>query len=163
MEISLVRIDDRLIHGQVATDWAKFSKCNRIIVSSDQVAEDTLRKSLLLSIVPPGLKANIITIDKTIEAYHNPKNYEVKALVLLTCPQDAVRLIDGGVDINFINVGGMSYKTGKKQITAAVSVNQEDIDSFMLLNEKKVALKISMLSSDHAIDLVEKLKEEKII
>lgn len=163
MELSLVRIDDRLIHGQVATDWAKYSKCNRIIVSSDQVAEDTLRKSLLLSIVPPGLKANIITIDKTIEAYHNPKNNGVKALMLLTCPKDAVRLFDGGVDINSINVGGMSYKTGKKQITAAVSVDQEDVNSFMKLNERKVALEIRMLSSDHAIDLVEKLREQNII
>ena len=56
MEIAFCRIDDRLIHGQVATVWSKVTGCNRIMCCSDEVAKDELRKKLLLQVVPPGLK-----------------------------------------------------------------------------------------------------------
>lgn len=158
MEISLVRIDDRLIHGQIVTDWVKYCKCNRIIVANDQVAADVMRKSLLLSIVPPGLKANIITLKKTIEIYHSPKYHEMKALLLLTCPEDVLRLVENGVDIKYVNIGGMSFQNGKKQISAAVSVSPEDIDCFERLEQKNIKLEIKMLSSDHAVDFMQKLK-----
>ena len=54
MEIAFCRIDDRLIHGQVATVWSKVTGCNRIMCVSDEVAKDELRKKLLLQVVPPG-------------------------------------------------------------------------------------------------------------
>ena len=60
MDIRLVRIDDRLIHGQVATVWTRLSKAERIIVISDEVARDHLRKTLLRQVAPPGVKVNVI-------------------------------------------------------------------------------------------------------
>ena len=73
MKIGLARIDDRLIHGQVATVWTKESKCQRIMVCSDEVAEDNLRKTLLIQVAPPGVKSYVVSIDKAIGVYNNPK------------------------------------------------------------------------------------------
>ena len=72
MEIAFCRIDDRLIHGQVATVLSKVTCCNRIMCVSDEVAKDELRKKLLLQVVPPGLKGYVIPVDKAVEAYKNP-------------------------------------------------------------------------------------------
>lgn len=163
MEISLVRIDDRLIHGQVATVWTKVSKCNRIIACSDEVAADTLRKTLLLQVAPPGIKAYVLPIDKAIAAYKNPKYADFKTLFLFTNPTDVVRMVEGGVDIKSVNVGGMCYKEGKTQITGAVTVNQEDIDAFKKLHERGIELEIRKVASENKIDLMEKLKSLNLV
>ncbi|MCX7883468.1 MAG: mannose/fructose/sorbose PTS transporter subunit IIB [Caloramator sp.] len=157
MQIVLSRIDDRLIHGQVATIWSKETGCNRIIVVSDEVANDTLRKTLLVQVAPPGVKANVITIDKMIEIYNNPKYDSFKALLLFTNPADVLRIVEGGVDIKTVNIGGMSFKEGKKQITSAVSVDDKDIEAFKKLNEKGIELEIRKVPTDPKVDIMTKL------
>lgn len=157
MQIVLSRIDDRLIHGQVATIWSKETGCNRIIVVSDEVANDTLRKTLLVQVAPPGVKANVITIDKMIEIYSNPKYDSFKALLLFTNPTDVLRIVEGGVDIKTVNIGGMSFKEGKKQITSAVSVDDKDIEAFKKLNEKGIELEIRKVTTDSKVDIMTKL------
>lgn len=163
MEISLVRVDDRLIHGQVATVWTKVSKCNRIIACSDEVAKDDLRKTLLLQVAPPGIKAHVLPIDKAIAAYKNPKYDSFKTLFLFTNPADVVRMVEGGVPITSVNVGGMCYKEGKTQITGAVSVNQEDIDAFKKLHEKGIELELRKVASESKVNLMSKLDSLKLI
>jgi len=163
MEISFVRIDDRLIHGQVATVWTKDSGCNRIMAVSDEVAADDLRKQLVIQVSPPGIKAYVVTIEKAIEAYNNPKFDSFKTLFLFTNPTDVLRMVEGGVDIKSVNVGGMCYKAGDKQITNALCMNDVDIEAFKKLNELGIELEIRKLAKDTKIDMMEKLKELKLI
>lgn len=157
MEISLARIDDRLIHGQVATVWTKVSGCNRIFVCSDEVANDNLRKTLLLQVAPPGVKAHVLEIDKVIEVYKNPKYASFKTMFLFTNPTDVLRLVEGGVDIKSVNIGGMCFKEGKTQITGAVSVDKKDITAFKKLNEKGIELEIRKLASDPKVNIMTKI------
>ena len=163
MEVSFVRIDDRLIHGQVATIWSKESGCNRIMACSDEVAKDDLRKQLLLQVALPGIKAYVIPIKKAIEAYKNPKYDSYKTLFLFTNPTDVLRMIEGGVEINSVNVGGMCYKEGKKQITGAISVNETDIKAFKMINKMGIELEIRQVAKDSKINLMDKLKNLKLI
>ena len=163
MEISFVRIDDRLIHGQVATVWTKESGCNRIMAVSDEVAKDELRKQLVIQVSPPGIKAYVVSIEKAIEAYNNPKFDSFKTLFLFTNPTDALRMVQGGVDIKSINVGGMCYKDGTKQITSALCMSEADIESFKKLNELGIELEVRKLAKDPKINLMDRLKELKLI
>ena len=133
MNISLLRIDDRLIHGQVATSWAKAVKCEAIFAISDEVAEDALRRELLLQIAPAHLKAYVIPVEKAIKVYHNPKYAGKNILWLVTKPADVVRLVEGGVKIDKVNVGGMTYKDGNKQLSDAVTVGKADVEAFKKL------------------------------
>lgn len=158
MEISFVRIDDRLIHGQVATVWVKETKCNKIIAVSNEVAADTLRKTLLLQVAPPGIKAYVVTIAKAIEAYNNPKYNDFKTLFLFTNPTDVLRVVEGGVPFTSVNVGGMCFKEGKTQITGAVSVDKQDVEAFYKLHEKGIELEIRKVVSDPKINLINKLQ-----
>ena len=79
MNIVLARIDDRLIHGQVVTVWSKVTNCQRIIVCDDDVANDTIRATLLKQVAPAGIKSHVVTLDKAIRVYNNPK-YEQNIL-----------------------------------------------------------------------------------
>ncbi|XUO98979.1 PTS system mannose-specific EIIAB component [Lactiplantibacillus argentoratensis] len=95
MDIRLARIDSRLLHGQVATVWTKTVSPNRILVVSDEVAQDALRKILIVQAAPPGVKANVITVDKMIEIYQDSLFDEVKPLILTDTPQNMARLVAG--------------------------------------------------------------------
>jgi len=157
MIISLARIDDRLIHGQVATIWSKYTKCQRIIVCNDDVKKDSIRKILLEQVSPPGIRSNVLGIDEAIRVYNNPKYQDDRVLFLFTNPTDVVRMVEGGVAIKSVNIGGMSFKEGKKQITRVVSVDDTDIEAFKKLNEKGIELEIRKISSDSKVDLMSKL------
>ena len=157
MKISLARIDDRLIHGQVVTSWSKETKCERIIVCNDEVAADPIRKTLLEQVAPPGVKANVLNIEKAIRVYNNPKYADVNAMLLFTNPTDVLRLVEGGVPLKTVNIGGMSFKEGKKQITGTISVNDKDIEAFNKLNDLGIELEIRKVVADSKINLMSKL------
>ncbi len=158
MQIVLARIDDRLIHGQVATVWSKATNCQRIIVCDDEVAKDTIRATLLKQVAPPGIKSSVVDIEKAIRVYNNPKYASDKCLLLFTNPTSVLRMVEGGVPITTVNIGGMSFKEGKRQITNAVSVNDEDVASFKALHEKGIELEIRKVVSDSKVDLMSVLK-----
>lgn len=160
MIISLARIDDRLIHGQVVTVWSKVTKCQRIIVCNDEIANDELRKTLLTQVAPPGVKSHVVSIEKAVRVINNPKYEKDIVILLFTCPKDVLRLIDAGVSIKSVNIGGISYKEGKTQLTSAICVSPEDVQSFKALNDKKIELEIRKVASDqksYIMPLIEKM------
>ncbi|HFP1915763.1 TPA: PTS mannose transporter subunit IIAB [Escherichia coli] len=105
MVIGLARIDDRLIHGQVATRWTKETNVSRIIVVSDEVAADTVRKTLLTQVAPPGVTAHVVDVAKMIRVYNNPKYAGERVMLLFTNPTDVERLVEGGVKIGDMKTG----------------------------------------------------------
>lgn len=162
MIIALARVDDRLIHGQVATRWTKETGVKRIIVVSDEVANDNVRSTLLKQVAPPGVTAHVVDVAKCVRVYNNPKYSGERVMLLFTNPTDVKRLVEEGVDIKSVNIGGMAYHEGKTMVTNAVSLNQEDIDAFNYLNDKNIELEVRKVSSDSKIrmmDLINKLKK----
>lgn len=158
MKIVLARIDDRLIHGQVATVWSKVTGCQRIIVCDDDVAKDTIRATLLKQVAPAGIKSHVVDLDKAIRVYENPKYADDKCLLLFTNPTSVLYLVEHGVPITSVNIGGMSFKEGKHQITGAVSVDDKDIEAFKKLNEKGIELEIRKVDTDSKVMLMDVLK-----
>lgn len=159
MIIKLARIDDRLIHGQVATVWSRVSEVSRIIVVSDEVAADKVRVMLLKQVAPSGITVSVADVAKAKRVYDNPKYENDKVMLLFTNPTDVLRIVQLGVDIKSVNIGGMSFQKGKKQITKAISVNQKDIDSFKKLHELGLELEIRPVPDDRKKDLIKVLEE----
>ena len=100
-----VRIDSRLLHGQVATAWTKQLQPNRIIVVSDGVAHDNLRKTMIEQAAPPGVPANVVPISKMCEVVNDTRFGATKAFVIFENPEDLLACIEGGVDIKDVNIG----------------------------------------------------------
>src|SRR6476469_9865589 len=121
MPVVLLRIDGRLVHGQVVEGWLKSIRATSIVVASDHVAADETQMALYRLAVPQGTKLACLTLDETVAAWSSWKKDRV--LVLVSTPQDALALIQKGAKIESINVGGMHYREGRVQILKAVSVD----------------------------------------
>ncbi|MGY6090156.1 PTS mannose transporter subunit IIAB [Avibacterium paragallinarum] len=163
LTIGLARIDDRLIHGQVATRWTKESKVSRIVVVNDDVAKDSVRSTMLKSVAPPGVTAHVVGVDKMIRVYNNPEYAGERMMLLFTNPTDVLKLLEAGVDMKSINIGGMAYKDGKKMITSAVSVDDKDIDAFKAIDAMGVELDVRKVSNDSRQYMMDLLKKNNLV
>lgn len=155
MKIGLARIDDRLIHGQVATRWTKETGVSRIIVISDEVANDHVRKTLLTQVAPPGVTAHVVDIAKMIRVWNNPKYAGERVMLLFTNPTDVERVVAQGVNITSVNIGGMAFRQGKTQVNNAVSVDEKDIAAFRQLNARGIELEVRKVSTDQKLTMMD--------
>lgn len=155
MVIGLARIDDRLIHGQVATRWTKETNVRRIIVVSDEVAADTVRKTLLTQVAPPGVTAHVVDVAKMIRVYNNPKYAGERVMLLFTNPTDVERIVEGGVKITSVNIGGMAFRQGKTQVNNAISIDAKDIEAFNKLNARGIELEARKVSTDQKLKMMD--------
>jgi len=159
IKYSLIRIDSRLLHGQVATSWTKTVKPDRIIVVSDSVAKDKLRKNMIMQAAPPGVHANVVPIKKMVEVSKDPRFGDTHALVLFETPEDILKAVNVGLDLKgkTINVGSMAHKVGKVAVTKAVSLDQTDIDTYKELIKDGLKFDVKMLPSSSSDDISELL------
>ena len=163
IKIAHVRVDTRLLHGQVATTWTKTVSPDRIIVVSDGVAHDQLRKTMIEQAAPPGVPANVVPISKMIEVTKDPRFGATKAMLLFENPQDLLAAIEGGVDIKEANIGSMAHSVGKVVVTNAIAMGNADVETLETLHAKGVALEARKVPSDSPIsyeDLIKKAKSE---
>lgn len=161
--VGLARIDDRLIHGQVATRWTKESRVSRIVVVNDDVAKDTVRTTMLKSVAPPGVTAHVVDVAKMIRVYNNPEYANERVMLLFTNPTDVLTLLEAGVKMDSINIGGMAYREGKKQITSAVSVDDKDIEAFKGIDALGIELDVRKVSNDSRQYMMDLLKKNNLV
>lgn len=162
LKINLARIDTRLLHGQVATGWTPASKADRIIVASDTVAKDELRKQLIKQAAPNGVKANVVPIKKLIEAAKDPRFGGTHALILFETPQEALQAIEGGVHIEELNVGSMAHSTGKTMVSNVLSMDKDDVATFEKLRDLGIKFDVRKVPNDSKKDLFELIKKANV-
>ena len=130
MDIQLIRIDDRLIHGQVVIGWAGHLKTKQIILCEDSVAKNDWEKELYLSIVPEHIKANIMTTAELAEYLKDSHLDLKKTIILVNSPSVIEKLIQLGAPINKVNVGGIHFKDGRRKILNYLYLDDDEIASF---------------------------------
>ena len=162
LKINLARIDTRLLHGQVATGWTPASKADRIIVASDTVAKDELRKGLIKQAAPAGVRANVVPIDKLIAVSKDPRFGNTHALILFETPQDALRAIEGGVPIKELNVGSMAHSTGKTMVNNVLSMDKADVETFEKLRDLGVSFDVRKVPNDSPKNLFDLIKKANV-
>ena len=144
----LARVDSRLLHGQVATSWTKSVKPDRIIVVSDAVAKDELRKGLITKAAPPGVKAHVVPLKKIIEVEKDPRFGATKAMLLFENPQDALAVIKAGVSIKQLNIGSMAHSVGKVLVNKVISMGKEDVATFKELKQLGIKFDVRKVPAD---------------
>ncbi len=153
--IKMMRIDDRLIHGQVAVVWSKHLAVNRIVVANDTIVNDEMQMMTLKMAVPSNIKALIKTVDDSIKLLNDPRAASLNILVVVSNPKDAYRINEAVANIPLINVGN-SGRMGttveeiqsKEQIDKNIYVNEEDKKYFKLLNESKTKVNIQSVPTE---------------
>ncbi|EHL99540.1 PTS system mannose/fructose/N-acetylgalactosamine-transporter subunit IIB [Lentilactobacillus parafarraginis] len=163
MDIRLARVDSRLLHGQVATFWTRFVQPNRIMVVSDSVAKDNLRKTLITQVAPPGVKANVVSVNKMIRAYFDSRFDSFNTLLLTENVGDMLRLAEGGVDFSQvgINIGSIAYTEGMTMITDAVAMDDHTAKQVAaLVNDFHLDVTAQKIPADKKIDLLSLIKKK---
>lgn len=151
--IKLVRIDDRLLHGQVVSTWIKDYEIEQAIIVNDELMEDEIAKSVVAIAAPKGVKVLMFGIDKFKEI--TSKNIIKKSTMLIyTNPLDILRCLENtNLNITDINVGGMRYKTNRNKIYKSVSVTDQEKIDFKKLIEKDINVFIQTVPKDEIIKI----------
>lgn len=154
-DIRLTRIDNRLIHGQVATQWCGVVGANLLLVANDEVAGDEFRQGLMNMAAPSYAQTRFFTLEKTINIIHRASANQHIAIICES-PQDVLKLVEGGVPIKKVNIGNMHMAEGKRQVATSVAVDDDDVATFRKLQELGVELEIKRVP-DTPAENIEKL------
>lgn len=153
MGVTLLRIDDRLIHGQVVEGWVPYLKVDLVIVVSDTAASDEIQTALMKMALPSSVGLLVLPVVEAAAMLKSPQIAARSALVLVPGPAEALALVETGVVVDRINVGGLHYTVGKVQLGRALFLDEKDRLSLRALAAKGVRLEGRALPADAAEDL----------
>lgn len=147
MSITLVRVDDRIIHGQIVTRWARERKCDEIIAVDDKIASDKILSMVLKNATPPGIKSNIYSIANAIPKIIEAKDLKRSYFVIVKTPITLLKLIEGGCDdfIKEVVYGPSSARPNTINIGPNVSLTQDEIDACEKLHQKGINITFQLV------------------
>ncbi len=149
----IIRIDDRLVHGQVIVGWVKGMGLNNIVVANDPLLKDKLKMQLMKLAVPFGVNIEFLSIKETVEKFKLGKWKKFKSIILFESPKDAYKFLKEVEGINSINVGGLHFKENRKQLTPNIAVNKEDIEYLIKINELGIKMEGRALPTEDSYDV----------
>ena len=158
MPLSLVRIDDRLVHGQVVEGWIPHLRAQLVLVVSDSAAADDLQVSLMRLALPEDVGLEVLTVPQAARHPGFKPDYPKRVLVLAPGPREVLRLLDEGACFPIVNVGGLHYTAGKVQLGKAIFLSDEDRKALSKIVQRGVKLEGRALPNEKTIDIVEMLE-----
>lgn len=121
-----VRIDNRLVHGQVIETWLPHTRAGMIVVVNDELSGNMLRQEIMSLAIPDGVEIVFLAV-AAVPAFFSPAGHEdVDALILFSNCADARTAFEHGLAFTTLNLGNLHYAPGKKQICPHVAVSKED-------------------------------------
>ena len=152
------RIDDRLIHGQVCAAWLKtLSNVRHILVIDDKTAQDPFMAEMFALLIPSHISIEIRTVEQATQIMKDglPK----PTMVIVKVPQTIKRLMDNGVEVDFVNIGGMGMSAGRKKLFQNISASEEERKIFQELIDRGVKVEIQIIPAQGKYDLAKILKK----
>jgi fructoselysine and glucoselysine-specific PTS system IIB component len=147
--IKLTRIDDRLVHGQVAFTWTPALGADCLLIANDKVAKDEFMKMTLGLAKPAGTKLLIKSVKDAVVFLNDEKSKNAKVLILINSVKDAAALAAEVSEITTVNFGGLRSKEGSKLISKAIAVNDDDITIIREMLSKGLELEVRQVPTDN--------------
>lgn len=148
------RIDERLIHGQVAGIWSTSLSTQRIIVANDEAATDPLQKSSLRMAAPSSMRLSVLGVEAAAKNIQSGKYGKQRLFLLFKNPKDVLRFIEAQGPIKTVNVGNMSYKEGAREVTKSIQVLPEEEQIFETIASKGVTVTAQLVPNDPVVDFM---------
>jgi mannose/fructose/N-acetylgalactosamine-specific phosphotransferase system component IIB len=163
MPVKHMRIDNRLIHGQVTVAWVGIIGANHLIVANDDVAADEFQR-VLLPQASRGVRTSVLSVDAAVAHCASAAAATEKIMILAKFPADALRLLEGGVTAAEVNVGNQAPKPGSKftMVTRSISVTKEDAVAYRRIAELAGHLHCQMMPTDKDDDFLRILTKKKL-
>lgn len=148
--MTLVRIDNRLIHGQIIETWLPYTGATVVVVANDELATDALQQEIMSLAIPQSVISVFVSIEGLASEVNTllTENDAGSILVLFSNCPDAKRAFDAGYDFESLNIGNVHYCPGKKQISPSVALSGDDESCLKQLSRKGVELDFRCVPND---------------
>lgn len=163
MTVRHLRIDNRLIHGQVTVAWAGNLGADRLVVSNDEVAADDMQR-MILPQAARGVATSVLGIQETLDYCAGESAQGEAILVIAKLPSDALALVQGGLKPEEINVGNQAPRPGTKftMVTRSIAVTAEDAETYRAIAAEGFTLQQRMMPNDKKADFLQVLSNKKL-
>ncbi|MFA1563063.1 PTS sugar transporter subunit IIB [Aliivibrio fischeri] len=155
--IKHLRIDHRLLHGQVVYSWLKSIECNALIIANDDAANDDTRSKLLMMSAPSNKKVLIRSVGAAEKILNDERNIKTQFFVIVETLEDANYLAENVPSIKSINVGSIRKTENSEAVNNAVFLNSEHKSILRALAGKGIEIEARQIADDTKIDLTKKL------
>lgn len=157
MSISLLRIDDRLIHGQVVMTWIRHIQCTQIKIVDQKTANDEFMCKLLLSVAPKGISLEIMGVEEAVAAFSEWESSDENVMVIVRSPMTLQEMASGGIVFKSINVGGIAISANRKKFHKNVALTEEE-EAFLFKQVRNgVDVYYQMIVSERRVPVTEKM------
>lgn len=163
MPVKHMRIDNRLIHGQVTVAWVGTIGANHLIVTNDDVARDEIQR-VLLPQAARGVRTSVLSVADTVAHCLSPAAEQEKIMIIAKFPADALAVLEAGVKPEVVNVGNQAPKPGTKftMVSRSISVTAEDAERYRKIAELAGELRSQMMPTDRGDDFLRLLAKKKL-
>jgi mannose/fructose/N-acetylgalactosamine-specific phosphotransferase system component IIB len=151
----ILRVDDRLIHGQVIAGWVRPLGINSIVIASNKLSHDEWACNAYRLAIPDGIDFSCYTISECVR--HIPKENKRRIMVIVESVIEASELLKKGLVVKEVNVGGLGYREGTREIAPYIYLSTADIESVVYLHSRGVKVTGKQLPNSVAVDVVKKL------
>lgn len=155
--LEFTRIDDRLIHGQVVAAWLRaYSKVKHILVIDDKTRQDPFMQEMFSLLVPTGISIEIRSVEEAIQQLNS--GLEKPTMIIVKVPQTIKALVDAGIPIDFVNIGGMGLTPGRKKFFQNISTSPEENAILRELVQRGIKVEIQIIPAQKQVNMAALLK-----
>ncbi len=152
MPIVLLRVDDRFVHGQILQGWLPSTRAQELYVANDILAQDDIQKMIMECAIPYTVKMVIDTVDRIACLLKDEDRTEVRRMVIVDTPIDALRLIRAGVKFDHLNLGNMSGNGNKRVLTRSVAVGEESLSALREILDRGIDISVQSVPFEKPIN-----------
>ncbi|MBP5718028.1 MAG: PTS sugar transporter subunit IIB [Abditibacteriota bacterium] len=159
--VVLARVDDRLIHGEVVTAWIPTYKATRILIIDDDVAKDEFNVRVVKALAPAGTKVFVYTVEKASEKLMVPGVEGERLLLLAKTPTTYCRLIQNGVPLKEVNLGGACIRGDRKPFINNVALDPAEVTACEEMRKAGCRVYYQLVPEQSVIEIDEAVKKAK--
>jgi mannose/fructose/N-acetylgalactosamine-specific phosphotransferase system component IIB len=153
MGIEMVRVDDRLIHGQVVALWLTTLDARRIVVVDDATADDAFLREVVELAAPAGTPVEVLNLAAGTERLAATGDFDEKVLVLVRTPETALALRRAGIAFGVLNLGGLGAAANRRPLHRSISASPEELEALRQLEQLGTRVEIQAVPGDHPLAL----------
>jgi mannose/fructose/N-acetylgalactosamine-specific phosphotransferase system component IIB len=163
MVIILTRVDDRLVHGQVTVGWARALQPDIIVIVDEEVASDPWEEKLFQSAVSEPMKVEVWSAKDAIVKLSASTDFNDKAFLITRDLKTMMDLVEGGVNIKSVNLGGLHFSHEKTQVLPYISVDKDDIEILKSFRDRNIAIDVRDVPTTEKKDIFELLRTKGLL
>lgn len=163
--IKMLRIDERLVHGQVALIWSHQLQVDHIVVVNDKAANDPIQSASLKMATPPTMKAIVLSRDKAKTLFADPRFNALNSFIVVNNPQDARFVVETGVKIPLVNIGNFGRASkeaaaNKKKYTENLRLSDQDVADLQAISDSGTPVAYQIVPDQQKIPLDKLIQKE---